>query len=396
MMSDYGKYIELLRQMVRIPSQSFEEEGVAGVICSFLESEGIRYERRQGNILALGRHFDPAKPTLALDAHIDTVPAASSYTRDPYDPGNDPETVWGLGSNDDGGSVAAMIAAFSRFYDISLPVNLMLTLTREEERSGPDGARWLYGGLSKATGLSAEAGSSESICPAATGSSESICPAATGLAADPVFPLPKWVIVGEPTGMKAATSEKGLLVLDGEAHGVSGHAARGEGVNALYIALDDIAALRAHRFEKVSPVMGDVHLNVTQIEAGSAHNVIPDLCRFVVDIRPTDVYSNPEILEELQGVCRSELRARNLANRSSATSRDGALYAAVRSLALQEFSSPTTSDWMRISGAGVDAVKMGPGDSARSHRADEYIKVSEITEAIEIYSRFIATLARSI
>ncbi len=367
-MSDYGKYIELLRQMVRIPSQSFEEEGVAGVICSFLESESIRYERRQGNILALGRHFDPAKPTLALDAHIDTVPAASSYTRDPYDPGNDPETVWGLGSNDDGGSVAAMIAAFSRFYDISLPVNLMLTLTREEERSGPDGARWLYGGLSKAAGL----------------------------AADPVFPLPKWVIVGEPTGMKAATSEKGLLVLDGEAHGVSGHAARGEGVNALYIALDDIAALRAHRFEKVSPVMGDVHLNVTQIEAGTAHNVIPDLCRFVVDIRPTDVYSNPEILEELQGVCRSELRARNLANRSSATSRDGALYAAVRSLALQEFSSPTTSDWMRISGAGVDAVKMGPGDSARSHRADEYIKVSEITEAIEIYSRFIATLARSI
>ncbi len=196
--------------------------------------------------------------------------------------------------------------------------------------------------------------------------------------------------------MKAATSEKGLLVLDGEAHGVSGHAARGEGINALYIALDDIAALRAHRFEKVSPVMGDVHLNVTQIEAGTAHNVIPDLCRFVVDIRPTDVYSNPEILEELQGVCRSELRARNLANRSSATSRDGALYAAVRSLALQEFSSPTTSDWMRISGAGVDAVKMGPGDSARSHRADEYIKVSEITEAIEIYSRFIVTLARSI
>ena len=186
--------------------------------------------------------------------------------------------------------------------------------------------------------------------------------------------------------MKAATSERGLLVLDGEAHGVSGHAARAEGVNALYIALDDIAALRAHRFTRHSPRMGDVRLNVTQIEAGSAHNVIPDLCRFVVDIRPTEQYTNTEILQELQALCRSSLKARNLANRSSATPEGSPLLAAARALGLEEFSSPTTSDWMRI---GCEAIKMGPGDSARSHKADEYILTSEIQQAIETYTEYI-------
>lgn len=379
--SKYEQYIDLLRQMVRTPSPSFEEEKVAEVICSFLRSSGISCELRRGNILALNRLFDPSKPTLALDAHMDTVPPASSYTRDPFDPGNDPETVWGLGSNDDGGSVVAMTAAFSHFYNSELPFNLMLSLTREEERSGADGAKWLYGADLKASEAAECAGAS-------TGGN-----AEGGLASDPVFPLPKWAIVGEPTGMKAATSEKGLLVMDGEAHGLSGHAARGEGVNALYIALDDIAALRSHRFERVSPVMGEVHLNVTQIEAGTAHNVIPDLCRFVVDIRPTDVYDNAEILEELQAICKSSLRARNLANRASATSLGDPLLSTVQNLGIPTFSSPTTSDWMRIASAGVDAVKMGPGDSARSHRADEYIKVSEITDAIGIYIGFIENFA---
>ncbi len=352
-MTKYDEYIDLLRQMVRTPSLSFEEGDVVSLVSRTLDSFGIEHSLLHGNIIAVGRHFDPLKKTLALDAHLDTVPASGGYTRDPFDPGDDGNIVYGLGSNDDGGSVVSMIATFRHFYNIPLPFNLMLILTIEEERSGPDGARWLYSG---------------------------------GLEESGKFPSPDWVIVGEPTGMKAATSERGLLVLDGEAHGVSGHAARGEGVNALYIALDDIAALRAHRFTRHSPRMGDVKLNVTQIEAGKTHNVIPDLCRFVVDIRPTEQYSNSEILQELQALCRSTLKARNLTNRSSATPEGSPLLAAARALRLEEFSSPTTSDWMRI---GCEAIKMGPGDSARSHKADEYILTSEIGQAIETYTEYI-------
>ena len=340
--------------MVRIPSLSGQETDVAACIASFLESAGIRFERFNGNIVAVNRHFDPAKPTLALDAHLDTVPVNNGYTRDPFDSGNDPDIIYGLGSNDDGGSVVSMIAAFRHFFEREMPVNLMLLLVRQEEVSGPDGTRWLFG--------------------------------PEGIFATGRYPMPKWVLVGEPTCMRAATSERGLLVLDGEAQGVSGHAARNEGVNALYIALDDINALRAHVFAKHSPLMGDVHLSVTQIEAGKAHNVIPDRCRFVVDIRPTEQYDNQEIVDELQALCRSKLTARNLLNRSSATRPGSPLLRTAEALGIETFSSPTTSDWMRIP---VDAVKMGPGDSSRSHKADEYILTREIAEGIDKYIAFI-------
>ena len=356
-MSLHEDSIQLLRQMVRIPSLSGQEAAVVACVREALASYGIACEEVNGNVLALNRRFDPAKPTLALDAHLDTVPVNNGYTRDPYDSGNDPDTVYGLGSNDDGGSVVSMIAAFRHFYDREMPVNLMLILSREEEVSGPDGTRWLF--------------------------------APDGLfATDSRWPKPQWVIVGEPTCMRLASSERGLLVLDGEAQGVSGHAARGEGVNALYIALDDINALRAHTFSKHSPLMGDVRLSVTQIEAGQAHNVIPDRCRFVVDIRPTEQYTNEEIVAELQAFCKSTLKARNLKNRSSAT-RDGSpLLRTAQALGIETFSSPTTSDWMRIP---VDAVKMGPGDSSRSHKADEYIRTQEIREGIDKYIEFIET-----
>lgn len=244
-MSLHEDSIQLLRQMVRIPSLSGQEEAVAVCVREALASFGIDSEAVNGNILALNRQFDPSKPTLALDAHLDTVPVNNGYTRDPFDPGCDPDTVYGLGSNDDGGSVVSMIAAFRHFYDREMPVNLMLILSREEEVSGPDGSRWLFA----PDGLFASGGR---------------------------YPMPRWVIVGEPTGMRVASSERGLLVLDAQAQGVSGHAAHGEGVNALYLALDDINVLRAHRFTRHSPRMGDVRLNVTQIQAGQAHNVIPD------------------------------------------------------------------------------------------------------------------------
>ena len=357
-MSLHEDSIQLLRQMVRIPSLSGQEAEVAACVGAALDSFGIRFEPVQGNLLALNRHFDPAKPTLALDAHLDTVPVNNGYTRDPFDPGCDPEIIYGLGSNDDGGSVVSMIAAFRHFYERQMPFNLMLILSREEEVSGPDGTRWLFA----PDGLFASGGE---------------------------WPMPRRVVVGEPTGMRAATSERGLLVLDALALGVSGHAARGEGVNALYIALDDIAALRAHVFAKHSPLMGDVRLSVTQIEAGHAHNVIPDRCRFVVDIRPTEQYSNAEILEELQALCRSTLTPRNLTNRSSATEPGSPLLRAVEQLGLETFSSPTTSDWMRIP---CDAIKLGPGESSRSHRPDEFIRADEIRAGIDGYIALIETL----
>ena len=196
-------------------------------------------------------------------------------------------------------------------------------------------------------------------------------------------------IVGEPTGMKAATAERGLLVIDAAAHGVSGHAARNEGENALYIALEDIEKLRNHEFSRISPRMGKVNLNVTQIKAGTAHNVIPDRCDFVIDIRPTEQYTNEEILKELESICRSELKPRNLTNRSSATFTDSPLQKTAEALGIETFSSPTTSDWMRIN---CDAIKMGPGNSNRSHRKDEFVFISEIEGGIRTYIEFINKL----
>lgn len=347
--------IDLLRKMIAIPSPSFQEDGVCSLIQDTLHSWGIDCQRIGNNLIARNLHYNPAKPSLALDAHIDTVPASSGYTRDPLDPGTEPDTIYGLGSNDDGGSVVSLIAVFRHFYSAdNLPANLLLTLNCEEEKCGPDGDTLLY--------------------------------SADGPLADI---LPQWAIVGEPTGMRAAISEHGLLVLDGHATGVSGHAARNEGVNALYIALDDIKALREHKFTKTSPIMGDVKLNVTQIQAGSAHNVIPDGCDFVVDIRPTEQYANIEILEELQALCKSTLKARNLTNRSSATPKDSILIRTAEQLGVQTFASPTTSNWMKMN---CEAIKMGPGDSARSHHADEYILRSEIEGAVDGYIKFIEQL----
>ena len=186
--------------------------------------------------------------------------------------------------------------------------------------------------------------------------------------------------------MKAATSERGLLVIDAVAHGVSGHAARNEGRNALYIALDDISRIRGHAFGRVSPRMGKVNMNVTQINAGTAHNVIPDTCSFVIDIRPTEQYGNEDILNELQGICESMLKARNLTNRSSATAEESPLQHIIEDMGIESFSSPTTSDWMRV---GCDAIKMGPGESSRSHRKDEFVFISEIDNAVRTYIEFI-------
>ena len=400
--------VALLKEMIAVPSPSFEEEKVCSHICGWLTEKGVTHKRVGNNIIA-SHITDEALPTLMLCAHIDTVSASPDYSFDPYTPdyqkaaetisairgeGLKPEEiVAGLGSNDDGASAVAMIAVYRYFtdryqgsggavQDRATPlaagggvvlnssttdpagnitnVNIVLVLTCEEERSGKNGMTGLWGSR---------------LC--SRSEAKEGC-----IAVD-------FAIVGEPTGMKAAVAERGLLVIDATAHGVSGHAARNEGRNALYMALEDIQALRNHEFDRISQRMGKVNLNVTQIQAGTAHNVIPDRCDFVIDIRPTEKYNNEEILKELQSICSSELKARNLANRSSATFEDSPLQEAADRLGIATFSSPTTSDWMRIT---CDSVKMGPGESERSHKKDEYVLVSEIVEGIKTYIEFIRQL----
>lgn len=365
----------LLKEMVKIPSPSFSESEVCSHICAWMSAHGIRHERIGNNIIAEQKGDDDDR-TLMLCAHIDTVSASGDYSFDPYSPQYDiaadavgritgkeckPEDiVAGLGSNDDGASAVSMIAAFRHFMNERCPVNLILVLTCEEERSGKNGMTGLWGSR---------------LC--RRGDETDGCTAVD------------FAIVGEPTGMKAATSERGLLVIDATAHGISGHAARNEGVNALYAALEDIARIRAHRFTRISPEMGEVNVNVTQINAGTAHNVIPDRCDFVIDIRPTEQYTNEEILSGLQSICTSVLKPRNLSNRSSAIHEDSPLLKAIEALGIETFSSPTTSDWMRIT---CDAVKMGPGESSRSHKKDEFVFVAEIRKGIETYIDFINRL----
>ena len=322
--------LDLLRKLVHAPSPSFNEEAVAAWISWWFDRNELPFRRPQGNIVACASTPDPAKKTLALIAHLDTVPPAAGYTRDPYDAGDSPDIIWGLGANDDGGSVVSMLAVLRHYYGKTLPFNLLLLLVREEECSGPDGLRWLYG----PEGPFAQKPDS------------------------PLWlPTPDWAIVGDEE------------------------------------ALDDIARLRGHRFPRVSPEMGEVRLNVTQILSGTAHNVIPDRCRFVVDIRPNELYTPLEILEELQTLCQSRLSARNLLHRASATATDSPLRRAVAELGIDTFSSPTSSDWMQLP---CDAIKMGPGDSARSHRADEYIRTAEIEAAITQYINFIENLSASL
>ena len=354
--------VQLLKEMIAIPSTSFNEDAVCSHISGWMTERGIEHERIGNNIVAESI-VDSSRPTIMLCAHIDTVSPSEGYTFDPYKPDykvaaetishihgetlSAEDIVAGLGSNDDGASVVSMIAAY-RYFTSRDRINLILVLTCEEERSGKGGMTGLWPSLVSKV---------------------------------------DFAIVGEPTGMKAATAERGLLVIDARAYGISGHAARNEGKNAIYIALEDIERLRHHKFERVSPIMGKVNLNVTQIYAGSAHNVIPDQCDFVIDIRPTEQYTNEEIVRELQYICNSDLIPRNLANLSSATDIDSPLIEIAEDLRIDTFSSPTTSDWMRIS---CDAIKMGPGDSARSHKKDEYVTVDEIRHGIKTYIDFIS------
>ena len=343
--------VELLQALIATPSTSRDEARTGDLLFAFLADHGAAPERLYNNVWARAEGFDPRRPTLLLNSHHDTVRPAASYTRDPYAPTLEEGRLYGLGSNDAGASVVSLAETFLTFRTRRLPFNLVVALSAEEECMGEHGMRALLPALG---------------------------------------PI-DMALVGEPTGMQAATGERGLVVLDCTAHGRSGHAARGEGINALYIAMDDIARLRTFRFERESQLLGPVGIAVTQIEAGTQHNVVPDTCRFVVDVRTTDAYSNEEVVEQLRAVLHSDVVPRSTRIRAAAVGDDHPLVRAARAVGRQTFVSPTTSDRTLMP---FPSLKMGPGESARSHSTDEFVLVAEVDEAITIYEQYIEQLAK--
>lgn len=342
---------DLLRELIATPSPSHDEARTGDRLFAFLQEQGAAPERLYNNVYARSEGFDPARPTLLLNSHHDTVRPTATYTRDPYAPTVEDGRLYGLGSNDAGASVAALTGTFLALRRKPLPFNLLLALTAEEECSGEKGIRALLPALGRID----------------------------------------MALVGEPTSMQAAVGERGLVVLDGEAHGRSGHAARGEGVNALYIALDDIARLRAFRFERESALLGPIGIAVTQITAGTQHNVVPDTCRFVVDVRTTDAYTNEQTVEILRAAVRSDLTPRSTRIRAAAVDAGHPLVRAARAAGRETFVSPTASDRTLMP---FPSLKMGPGRSERSHTADEYVCLTEIGEGLVVYENYISQLAR--
>lgn len=336
--------VELLKKLITTQSFSREEHETASIIRRYLEQHGVTVLNEGNNIYARNAFYKSGRPTLLLNSHHDTVRPNRGYTRDPFEPELRDGKLFGLGSNDAGGCLVALIAAFLYFHKKeNLPFNLVLAASAEEEISGPNGIELLLRRL-------------DSI---------------------------DCAIVGEPTLLQMAVAERGLMVLDCTAYGVAGHAARNEGENALYVALDDIEIIRHFPFDKVSPLLGETRMNVTVIETDNKqHNVVPPICRFVTDVRVNELYTFEEILETLQEKLRSKVLPRSTRLRSTSISMEHPLVKAGLSLGSSCYGSPTTSDKALMP---FPSLKIGPGDSARSHMADEFIFVDEIGGGIRHY-----------
>ena len=336
---------ELLKQLVSIPSISREEKELADFLEQFMAHQGLQPQRIANNLYCKGRLFLPSRPTLLLNAHIDTVKPVAGWQRPPFTPTFEGEALYGLGTNDCGGGLVSLLFAFITLNaedQGQLPYNLIYLASAEEEVSGRNGIE---------------------------------------LALTHLPPIDV-AIVGEPTAMQPAIAEKGLMVLDCVAHGKAGHAARNEGVNAIYKALSDIEWLRSQPFEKESPLLGKVKLSVTQIQAGTQHNVVPDTCSFVVDVRTNECYSNTEVLEAITHRLEADVKARSTRLNSSSISLDHPLIQHCLRLGLQPFGSPTLSDQALMP---FPSFKLGPGHSSRSHTADEFILRSELDAALNTY-----------
>ncbi len=354
----YSKAISLLKLLIATPSFSKEEDKTADIVQEFLHNNSVVTQRHLNNVWCTNKHFEENKPTILLNSHHDTVKPNSGYTVDPFLPNEAEGKQYGLGSNDAGGCLVSLIAAFMHFYnEPSLKQNIVLVASGEEEISGPDGIEALlkhepFMHLSKTTD------------------------------GKPLYH--DWCgIVGEPTQMQMAVAEKGLMVLDCEAKGMAGHAARDEGENALYKAMEDIAWIKQYRFTKNSNLLGPVKMSVTIISTDNkAHNVVPASCKFIVDVRVNELYTFEDILDEIRPHLKSEIRPRSTRLKSTSIALDHPLVQSGLKLSRQYYGSPTTSDKALLS---FPALKIGPGNSARSHSADEFIYLKEIKEGIQLF-----------
>lgn len=345
-MENYQEYIfeavALLKKLVATPSISRDESQAAQVIEQYLKEKGIVYQRYANNILCMDPFYDEKRSTILLNAHIDTVKPVSTWTHSPFEPTLEGDRFYGLGTNDCGGGLMSLLQVYIILKDRPRNYNLLYLASAEEEVSGANGFSFVL----------------------------------------PHLPKIDVAIVGEPTGMQPAIAEKGLMVIDGIAHGKSGHAARNEGINAIYQALDDLVWIRDYRFEKMSPLLGPTKMTVTVINAGTQHNVVPDACHFIIDVRTNEYYKNQEVFEWIQDHVKSEVKARSFRLNSSRIDITHPLVKRCIDIGMEPFGSPTLSDQALMP---FPSLKLGPGQSSRSHAADEYICLSEINHAIPTY-----------
>jgi acetylornithine deacetylase len=334
--------VALLKQMIVTPSLSKAEDKTASILGDFLTNQQIPFQRSGNNLWAINKMYDEGKPTILLNSHHDTVKPNEGYSVHPFSSIEKDGKLYGLGSNDAGASLVCLLHTFLHFYNELLPFNLVIAMTAEEEISGEHGVSSILDKIGKID----------------------------------------FGIVGEPTSMRMAVAEKGLMVLDCYAHGKSGHAARNEGENAIYIAITDIEWFKSYQFPKISETLGDVKMSVTMIDSGYQHNVVPDVCHYVVDVRSTDAYSNQEILDIISRKVKSEVKARSTRLNSSGLLADHVLLKVANNMGLETYGSPTLSDQALM---GFPTCKIGPGESERSHTADEFVYLEEIKKGIEGY-----------
>lgn len=347
----YKKYTNeataLLSELISTPSISRDEKAAADLLQKRIKAWGLPC-KRIGNNLIVARRISKKKPTLLLNAHIDTVKPVATWTRDPFQPVLEDGKLYGLGANDCGGGLVSLLMAYRILMNKdNLPYNIIYVASCEEEVSGQDGFSAVL----------------------------------------PHLPAIDVAIVGEPTGMQPAIAEKGLMVIDGTAHGISGHAARNEGVNAINEVLDDLQWLRDYKFRKISPLLGETKASVTVIHAGTQHNVIPDKVEFVIDVRTNEYYQNEYLFAFLQKHMKSELKARSFRLHSSSIPEDHPLIRKCKRMRMKPFGSPTLSDQALMP---FPSFKLGPGESSRSHSADEFICIDEIHQAINCYVKLIS------
>ena len=336
--------IDLLKELIATPSFSKQEDQTAGILCRFIGERNIVHTRVGNNVFALNKYYDEQKPTILLNSHHDTVKPNPQYSKDPFAPIVEDGKLYGLGSNDAGGCLASLLAVFLHFYEKENGhYNVIFAATAEEEISGTGGIEYTL----------------------------------------PYLPKIDCAIVGEPTQMQMAVAERGLMVLDCISHGKAGHAARNEGENAIYKALKDISWFNSYQLDKVSPLLGPSKMSVTVIETeNKAHNVVPAVCKFVVDTRINELYSFEEVIDLIKANVDCEVKPRSTRLRSTSIALDHPLVKSGTALGRTYYGSPTTSDKALMP---FPALKMGPGDSARSHTADEYIFIEEIKEGIALY-----------